>query len=584
MDVIYILELFCIFSAVITYGLGIFIYAKNPDNRVNRLFLLVSIMASYWAVGEFLIWHQNSYENVWFWLKASSLWTLVIVMCIHFILAFADHPLSKPGKFLYLIVILYIPALCISLLNVFTDYIFTVDYSPSFRYYYTPTHTNPWYQISTCYFLLLFIWGLYVGFRSRISAGKDKFKKQASTISIGLLVLFVSGSQSAIILPMVGVYAPNLVFIGIVIFSLIIGYATLRYGLFILSPETVASNIIQTMPDGVLLLDMNGKIISSNNSAISLLSHPWDGKPGIGTDPPIPEPAFSDIRETIRNRGVISDYEIYPGTTNPQTVSISGSLVTDPYGDSAGMILIIHDITERKKSERILRLANEKISQLNRITRHDISNLVTALAGYLEVLKDEEDERARNLMISKSIALVEKITHQLQFSREYQNVGIHEPVWQSVREIVRKAIADLNHEHVSISLETADVDIMADPLTEKVIYNLLENAVRHGNGISYIHICSNENPDGTFQLIIEDDGSGIRPEEKELIFKQGYGKNTGIGLALSREILAVTEITIIETGQENKGARFEITIPSGKWKSVSASPEFLPSAPGEKIP
>jgi signal transduction histidine kinase len=58
----------------------------------------------------------------------------------------------------------------------------------------------------------------------------------------------------------------------------------------------------------------------------------------------------------------------------------------------------------------------------------------------------------------------------------------------------------------------------------------------------------------------------------ERIFEQGFGKNTGLGLFLSREILAITGITITENGVPGKGARFEITVPRGDvpvWKYQS---------------
>ena len=51
--------------------------------------------------------------------------------------------------------------------------------------------------------------------------------------------------------------------------------------------------------------------------------------------------------------------------------------------------------------------------------------------------------------------------------------------------------------------------------------------------------------------------------EKEKIFDRGFGKNTGLGLTLSREILGITGITIKETGEHGIGARFEITVPKG---------------------
>ena len=72
-----------------------------------------------------------------------------------------------------------------------------------------------------------------------------------------------------------------------------------------------------------------------------------------------------------------------------------------------------------------------------------------------------------------------------------------------------------------------------------------------------------EQQNGVGLLFVEDDGKGITIEEKELIFRRGYGKNTGLGLYMSREILGITGISIMENGEPEKGARVMITIPPG---------------------
>ena len=75
-----------------------------------------------------------------------------------------------------------------------------------------------------------------------------------------------------------------------------------------------------------------------------------------------------------------------------------------------------------------------------------------------------------------------------------------------------------------------------------------------------------EERDGDHVVVCEDDGEGVPATEKEKIFERGFGKNTGLGLALSREILSITGITIRETGEPGKGARFEMTVPKGTWR------------------
>jgi signal transduction histidine kinase len=79
--------------------------------------------------------------------------------------------------------------------------------------------------------------------------------------------------------------------------------------------------------------------------------------------------------------------------------------------------------------------------------------------------------------------------------------------------------------------------------------------------------------DSVFSLIIEDDGVGIPAGDKSRIFERGFGKNTGLGLFLTKEILAITGITIRETGIPGSGARFEITVPKGTWRTTMVSLE-----------
>ncbi|RPJ53813.1 MAG: ATP-binding protein, partial [Methanobacteriota archaeon] len=108
-------------------------------------------------------------------------------------------------------------------------------------------------------------------------------------------------------------------------------------------------------------------------------------------------------------------------------------------------------------------------------------------------------------------------------------------------------------------------EMYADRLLEKVFYNLFENAIRHGERVSRICISVRDVLDDV-TIVVEDDGVGIPEYEKGKIFNQGYGRNTGYGLFLIREILAITGMTISETGKPGRGARFEIRMPEGTYQ------------------
>jgi signal transduction histidine kinase len=98
-----------------------------------------------------------------------------------------------------------------------------------------------------------------------------------------------------------------------------------------------------------------------------------------------------------------------------------------------------------------------------------------------------------------------------------------------------------------------------------VFYNLMENTLRHGEHATEIRIYYHDEENGLV-VVYEDNGKGIMDFEKALIFKRGYGKNTGFGLFLIHEILSITGMTIIESGIWGEGARFEITVPKGNYR------------------
>jgi signal transduction histidine kinase len=112
----------------------------------------------------------------------------------------------------------------------------------------------------------------------------------------------------------------------------------------------------------------------------------------------------------------------------------------------------------------------------------------------------------------------------------------------------------------TLDVDTGSLSIYADPLIEKVFFNLVENAIRHGDGTDRIRFFCLARPGGVV-LVCEDDGPGVLPQFKEAIFNRQYFKHTGFGLFLSREILEITGIRISENGEYGKGARFEIFIP-----------------------
>ena len=93
----------------------------------------------------------------------------------------------------------------------------------------------------------------------------------------------------------------------------------------------------------------------------------------------------------------------------------------------------------------------------------------------------------------------------------------------------------------------------------------LTESIRHGEWVHEIRI-SYHLSGGNLVVTWEDNGVGIANNEKERIFELWFGKNTGFGLFLAREILSLNGITIKETGKPGKGVRFEKVVPKGMFR------------------
>jgi len=241
--------------------------------------------------------------------------------------------------------------------------------------------------------------------------------------------------------------------------------------------------------------------------------------------------------------------------------------VCDSEGQICGYVGSITDITDRKRIEDAVHLANKKLNLMNDITRHDILNTITGIFGLIDmaVASGNKEELARLLeQIKEEGRLIQR---QITFTRDYQGVGVHAPVWQNVRDVVARAVSGISSDGISIEVDLEETEIFADPLLEKVFYNLADNAVRYGENLTTIRFYYQISDNG-LTLICEDDGGGIPDNAKIRIFERGVGKNTGMGLFLTREILRITGISIRETGVYGKGARFELIIPNGTWRFV----------------
>ncbi|MDO9326543.1 MAG: ATP-binding protein, partial [Methanoregula sp.] len=225
------------------------------------------------------------------------------------------------------------------------------------------------------------------------------------------------------------------------------------------------------------------------------------------------------------------------------------------------------DITERKHAQDALALSNKKLSLLSSITRHDINNQLMALNAYISLSEDAIGNPVElKVFIAKEQKIADSIALQIAFTKDYESLGVQSPVWQNVNALIRDSVTALPMRTIVLDTQCPGLEVFADPLLEKVFFNLIDNSLRYGEEeMTTIRVTATEE-NAALRIIYEDDGTGISAYDKKELFTKGFGKHTGLGLFLSREILSLTGITITENGEPGSGARFEITVPKGGYR------------------
>lgn len=327
--------------------------------------------------------------------------------------------------------------------------------------------------------------------------------------------------------------------------------------------------LVELLSEGVLATDSSAKITFAN-PRVSEMSG-YDEEEMLGReifdflDLEGKEKVSAQLKE--RRNGSRGEYDVdfIRKDGSRMSVSIGASPLFSESGEFLGSLAVLVDLTNRRQIEDALRRANEKLRLLGAITRHDVVNQLVVLSGYLEMAISSPDENKAKAFMEKAKQASSIIQDQLEFAQDFQQIGSQTPEWISASVTLDSALASAELEGVTVESEISGIELWADTMLEKVFVNLIDNSRRHGGGVTRIKV-SNESRGGALVVIVEDDGIGIPPEEKKKIFERGYGKNTGLGLFLISEVLAITGFSIAETGEEGKGARFEITVPEGRYR------------------
>jgi len=417
---------------------------------------------------------------------------------------------------------------------------------------------GPWYAVHALYLLLAVLVAFAALVLAHFRATHPLFRRQILVTLVGTsfpLVAYIVYLAGFFPIPHFDPIPFSYPFT-----ALVFTFGVFRFRLFGLGPVG-HSTVVERIPIGVLVVDARRQVIEANAAATALL--------GMGTSPigrtldeaaaRLPElPGLVDAADDTETE--LSDADRY--------LLVSVAPLADRPGQVGGKVVLIRDITSRRRAEEALatrtadlEAANRRLSLLSAITRHDIANQLVVIDGYLTLLREEPRGPDAPAQVERLAAAVDRVRAMVQFMRDYPAIGAQAPAWLGLHETAERAIRSVALGGVAVENRLPELAVFVDPLFERVFSTLIENAVRHGGPVTRIRLEAAPVAAGLL-IAVEDDGVGVAAADKARIFEQGIGRNTGLGLFLVSEILDSMEMGIVETGVPGAGARFEILVPA----------------------
>ena len=205
------------------------------------------------------------------------------------------------------------------------------------------------------------------------------YKDPIKLVTVGFAIPFIVNITTTVIPPYFNSDVPSLGNISTMFVSIFVGYAIWKYYLFSLNPALAAENIIDIMPDSLILTDNQGMILRVNNSFVELTSFSPEELKGKSLFN-----FFSDEQQgmfalaALKRDKKIQDFEVAFRVKSDEmrTVEFAGSAVDGKQGLNLGFTCVIHDITEQKQIQEKLinaeRLAS--VGEAATMVAHDLAN------------------------------------------------------------------------------------------------------------------------------------------------------------------------------------------------------------------
>jgi len=385
------------------------------------------------------------------------------------------------------------------------------------------------------------------------------YRKQAVMLTLAVVSVLLAN-----VVFIAGLTPVDVTLVGHAVASVSLMLAVRRYDLVDLAP-IARDTVLDTINDGVIVLDDEERFVDINPMARQM----FDLTDATVTGEYAAE-VFADLPELYeRFSGTYQGTDVLAVDTGHgrRFFEFEVTPVHDARDRTAGQLIVVHDITERKLREEELKNQNERLEQFANLVSHDLRNPLNVASASTTMLRMNHGDLDRLDELEQAHDRMEAIIDDvLTLAREGKSIDEDDLEPVELTDLATYCWDHVDTKEATLSVET-DRSIVADrERLYRLFENLFRNALDHGPADVTITVGAIGDddmiPSEQRGFFVADDGPGIPADKREDVLEHGYttaDEGTGLGLSIVVSIAEAHGWEIEVTESEDGGARFDVT-------------------------
>ncbi|WP_343222074.1 PAS domain S-box protein [Novosphingobium profundi] len=350
----------------------------------------------------------------------------------------------------------------------------------------------------------------------------------------------------------------------------------------VLTAERRFAQIFETLPVGLLVIDIRHRIVKANRTLASDFGYTREDLIGQSLNILLP-PRYRAVHaghikaysEAPMSRMMGTGRDLTGLHRSGQEIPIEIALTRHENVSQPLFMAIVTDITHRKRAEVAMQQTNAQLEEFTYVASHDLRSPLRGIADLVSWIREDLDQSTLSEEVIRNfdrVAIrIDRAEQMIDDLLNYARIGVRDPQLELLqpRELIDEVlslVAVPSGFDVTVDVDAGALQAARAPLSAS-LRNLISNAIKH-HGSEQGHVAIRAREEGRFTVFtVEDDGQGIAPGNEERIFKLFHRGSTrvegdGVGLAFTRRMINANGGMIAVTSPgEMGGARFDVYWP-----------------------